>query len=176
MAKGLTFVLLLGAAVLKAALFGAAHNQISYSVAPEYFHNLKFRQFSIPSYLHNRTGAAIVGAAASWWMGLLIGIPVLGLALMRIKGAVRLLVTGVQAVLLVLTITAIAALLALGGAFLWVTPDFAAHFNLPDDIREPVAFLRAGAMHEGGYIGGGLGLIAALVYVYRKGGSYETGQ
>jgi len=60
-----------------AGLYGALHNQISYTVSPDYVHAFKFQQFDISENLQGRVGASIVGWYASWWMGLLIGVPVL---------------------------------------------------------------------------------------------------
>jgi hypothetical protein len=77
MAKLALFPVLLAAACIVAGVYGALHNQISYSVSPDYFFALKFHQFAIPGDLRNRTGASIVGWYASWWMGLIIGVPVL---------------------------------------------------------------------------------------------------
>ena len=68
----LAFVpVLLMVGCLFAGLYGIIHNQISYTVSPEYFHAFKFQQFNIPPSLQNRIGASIVGWGASWWMGLL---------------------------------------------------------------------------------------------------------
>ena len=77
MAKLALLPLLLVVGCLTAGLFGALHDQVSYSVSPDYFHAFKFHQFQIPPHLHNRVGAAIVGWRASWWMGPIIGVPLL---------------------------------------------------------------------------------------------------
>jgi len=45
MKKFLVYVLIVVLAVLAAGLFGIVHDQISYTVAPEYFTKFKFRQF-----------------------------------------------------------------------------------------------------------------------------------
>ena len=74
--------LLLVTCCVAAGLYGALHNQISYTVSPDYFHAFKFHQFGISSELRGRIGASIVGWYASWWMGLLIGIPVLSIGLL----------------------------------------------------------------------------------------------
>ncbi len=81
MLKLLLLPVLLAAGCLISGFYGAAHNQISYTVSPDYFHAFKFIQFEMPANLHNRLGAAIVGWEASWWMGVLIGIPILSVAL-----------------------------------------------------------------------------------------------
>jgi len=72
-------VLLLALAAVSAALFGALHNQLSYTVGPSYFTELKFEQFAIPPDTSPRVGAALVGlvfrctnrpAITLWaWMG-----------------------------------------------------------------------------------------------------------
>ena len=63
-------------ACVLAGLYGVVHNQISYTVSPEYFHEFKFNQFRIEPNFQNRLGASLVGWHASWWMGLIIGTPV----------------------------------------------------------------------------------------------------
>jgi hypothetical protein len=63
------FALFLGAAVLTAGAYGALHDQISYTVSPEYVTRFKFVQFGLqdPS-IPERVRAAAVGWAATWWM------------------------------------------------------------------------------------------------------------
>lgn len=56
----LAAVLLVGVACVLSGLYGAVHNQISYSVSPEYFTKFKFVQFRINGLPH-RLGAAVVG-------------------------------------------------------------------------------------------------------------------
>src|SRR5256885_2098916 len=77
MGKVALFPVPLVAACLTAGLYGALHDQISYSVSPDYFHAFKFHQFNIPEEYRNRVGVSLVGWYGSWWMGLLIGLPVL---------------------------------------------------------------------------------------------------
>ncbi len=61
MAKFALCPVLLVAGCLISGVYGMLHNQISYPVAPEYFHAFKFHQFAIPNGLHNRIGASMVG-------------------------------------------------------------------------------------------------------------------
>jgi hypothetical protein len=154
--------MLLGFACLLGAAYGAVHDQISYTVAPEYFHVFKFEQFWIDPAFHNRLGAAIVGVRASWWMGLLIGLPigVIGLFARSHGDFVR---TFARAAVVVVATTLLMGLGALGYAFITLSAD-----NLPDwvegwPLTDPVAFARAGTMHNFSYLGGGLGLIAGIV-------------
>lgn len=54
MAKFALLPVLLAAGCLISGVYGALHDQISYTVSPEYFHAFKFRQFAIPPELQNR--------------------------------------------------------------------------------------------------------------------------
>jgi hypothetical protein len=69
------FVLFLPAAMPVAGLFGIIHDEISYSVANEYFTKFKFMQFRLlDTNLPDRCRAGEVGVLASWWMGIPLGI------------------------------------------------------------------------------------------------------
>lgn len=155
-------VLLVAASAL-AACYGALHNQISYSVAPVYFHEFKFIQFGIPADLHGRWGAAVVGALASWWMGILIGVPIALVTIWtkKLGSFVRIFS---KAALIVVLVTLLVGLGVLGMAL--INLDAA---TLPDAMRregisDPVGFARAGAMHDASYLGGFVGLVCGVIY------------
>ena len=61
-----------GAAVM--AIFGALHDQLSYSISPEYFTLFKFEQFDVPRSWPPRLGAAMVGGVAGGAAGLVAGL------------------------------------------------------------------------------------------------------
>ena len=53
-----------------AGVYGALHDQLSFSISPEYFTYIKFRQFEwmgLASY--PRLFAAAIGFMATWWVG-----------------------------------------------------------------------------------------------------------
>jgi hypothetical protein len=149
MAKLLLFPLLLAAGCVVSGLYGALHNQISYTVSPDYFHGFKFHQFGIPAELHNRLGAALVGWHASWWMGLIIGIPVLLVGLILPSWRVYL-----SRCLLAFGIIAATALVVGLAALIYAS----------FDITE-TAFDRAGTMHNFSYLGGFLGIITGSLFL-----------
>lgn len=161
MSRFATFFLLLALAGLAAAIFGAAHNQLSYTVGPDYFHVIKFHQFNIADALPARVGAAIVGVQASWWMGVLVGLPAFLFGLFAVANARSYLAAGISAIGLVLLLTlmaaggALVAGIALAGSpaldFIPIPPGAS-----PEDIQ------RAGLMHEASYLGGALGAVAAF--------------
>jgi hypothetical protein len=140
------FPILLVTACLVAGFYGALHDQISYTISPDYYYSFKFNQFRIPVVLRNRIGASMVGWYASWWMGLLIGIPVLllGLIMPDRKSYVT------------------RSLVAFGVvAFTSLVVGLTALFNAGDMN----SFDRVGTMHNHSYLGGGLGIITASIYL-----------
>lgn len=155
-------VLLLGLAGLAAALFGALHNQLSYSVGPSYFEALKFPQFGIPPDTAPRLGAALVGVQASWWMGVLVGLPAFLYGFLAVPRTKTYLAAGIGAIGLVVVLATLAALVGLvGGIAANATGLLDSWLTLPDGpVRSDV--LRAGFMHDAAYVAGGLGLFLAF--------------
>jgi hypothetical protein len=155
-----TFVLL---APLAAGLFGILHNQISYSIAPEYFTHFKFIQFGLmESELPPRLLASAVGLQASWWMGIPLGlIGGLGLLATHPGPRRRRALWGSLATMLGVTLLIAVAGLAYGW---YVTRhiDLAQYqgWFIPDGVAlRP--FLSAGHMHNAAYLGGVLSLAVA---------------
>jgi len=157
MAKPVMFALLLLGAVVAAGLFGALHNQLSYSVGPDYFTTFKFPQFGLEPDA-GRLGAAWVGFRASWWMGLVIGaLPLLyGLARMRKRSTF--LGAGLGAIGLAVIAATIGVLIGLVLGF--VAQGFW-EFDVPEQAA-PEPFIRAALMHGGAYLGGLVGILLGL--------------
>jgi hypothetical protein len=125
---------------------------------------LKFDQFGIPAKYHNRLGAAFVGWAATWWMGLLIGIPVLSIGL--ILPDARTYLTRCLVAFGVVAVTALAV--GLGGLVhaydtIRTPEDFP--WDYPSGVTDKVGFARVGVMHGFSYLGGFLGIITASIYL-----------
>ena len=159
------FVGLMALAVVTAGGFGVVHNQLSVSVGPSYFTDFKFPQFGMPPDISLRAGAALVGWQASWWMGLIAGLPVLGFGLIRAPSAGALWAGGVGAIITVVMTAAICALLGLGAGFAYV----ASGLNLltPSPNVIPAEYFRAGFMHDASYLGGMLGAFLAMFTMAR---------
>ena len=163
MKKSILTVSLLTLGCVMASLYGMLHNQISYTVSHEYFDRFKFIQFHIAPGLQGRVGASLVGLAASWWMGIVIGVCLLfttkvfpigeGYSRVMIKAyciaAGTALVTGLLALLYAfatLDVTTVGEVVRYG-----------------QEIHDPVAFMRAGTMHNFSYLGGFLGIVTGSV-------------
>jgi hypothetical protein len=156
---------LLFAACLMAGLYGAVHNQISYTVSPEYFHAFKFRQFEIPAEHHDRLGAAIVGWEASWWMGFIIAVPLLIVGLI-IPGWQNYLRCSLLAFAVAAGTALVFGLGALVFAILTIDTIDATHlppYWYPESLKRPVTFAWAGSMHNASYLGGFLGIVTGLL-------------
>jgi hypothetical protein len=166
MMKILLSPLLLLLGCLIAGIYGALHNQISYTVSPDYFHEFKYLQFRLDPYLPGRLGASIVGWMASWWMGGIIGfvlIPV-GCVLPEPR-------TFFFGVLKAFGVAAITALVIGLGALIvaCVTLDSASVGEIVryrNKISNPLEFARAGTMHNFSYLGGLVGIITGVVSIF----------
>ena len=168
MAKILLMPILLIFACLFAGGYGAAHNQISYTVAPEYFTEFKFHQFRIPDSFSDRAGAAIVGWLASWWMGVFIGVILIPLGLL-IPGTPRhYFWSMIRVFWIVAATTFVVGLVALGVSFLVVNSETVGEFTrYNNEIVDDAAFARAGTMHNFGYAGGVLGIVTGAIAIFR---------
>lgn len=147
-----------------AAAYGAVHNQISYSVAPAYFHEFKFRQFQVDPALHSRAGASLVGALASWWMGLILGIPIYLLGLF-IRGDGLFWRSYMKAACIIVAATLLVGLGALAFAMFTIGPETLPNWIAEWQVSDPTAFARAAMMHEFSYIGGVVGAGIGLGYM-----------
>jgi uncharacterized membrane protein len=165
--KLLPFFMLLGCAALVAAMFGALHNQLSYSVGPSYFTALKFPQFGIAEATAPRWGAAIVGVQASWWMGVMVALPALLIGLVIVPRVQSYVAAGLGAIGLVVVFSLFMALIGLvGGLAADRTGLLDTYLNFPDGPTRS-DFLRAGFMHDASYLGGALGALLALWPMFR---------
>lgn len=165
MEKLALFPILLAAASLIAGSYGALHNQISYTVSPDYFFAFKFQAFGIPYDLRGRIGASIVGWDASWWMGLIIGVPILatGLILPDLKSYLKHTLTAFVVIALTALIVGLSALVYGNST---ISQEALPHyFRYPNGVEDKVAFARAGYMHNFSYLGGALGIITGCVYL-----------
>jgi hypothetical protein len=168
MARFAVFILLCFCAMFAAAIFGALHNQISFSVGASYFYDVKFPQFAIDPTAQNRIGASIVGALASWWMGLLMGTPAFLYGFFTQPGRRRYFYAGIKAITVALSITAICAFIGLSFAHIADINTLVGYLPSLDAFTDPQGFVRAAIMHEASYFGGVLGACAALYIMWRK--------
>ncbi len=148
-----------------AGIYGILHDQITYSISPEYFTKLKFEQFRYADFgLGDRVFASTIGFLATWWVGfiaawflarrLLPGQP-RDRALCQIR-------TGIVCII----VFGLAFGIAGYGYGLWRGPDadysswaWAFHER---NITDMSSFVRVAYIHNASYLGGFLGLVFAL--------------
>lgn len=158
------FLLLVVMAIVIAAIYGAAHDQISYSVSSEYFTQFKYRQFGLEdTEWPNRMKAACIGVLASWWMGAPIGLVVGGFG--WIHRTIRLM--WVRSLWAFAWVAVSALAIGLGGlCYGWFVAsqdpvDYPQWF-IPEDLRQPGRYLAVGHMHNASYMGGALGILLGV--------------
>ncbi|MCM2373851.1 hypothetical protein [Aporhodopirellula aestuarii] len=173
--RTVAFISLFVIACVLSGMYGALHNQISYTVSPEYFTKFKFHQFQIGEAIPDRMGAAIVGWQASWWMGIVIGIFLIPLGLLIRETTPYLFGTLRAFGVVVLTALSI-GLVALAISFLVITPANVDPLTIRGrEVTDPAAFLRAGTMHNFSYLGGFVGILTGAVSIFRRFLRAETG-
>lgn len=145
-------------ACVAAGAYGVLHNQISYTVSPEYFTKFKFIQFSVGPILRGRVGAGVVGWAASWWMGALIAMVLIPLT-WRAATHGQFVRTLFRAYGVVVLTTLAVGLIALAGGFIFIDASIGSFERYGLAIDDDVAFARAGNMHNFSYLGGVIGVI-----------------
>ncbi len=158
--------ILFALACLFAGVYGAVHNQISYTVAPEYFTQFKFHQLRIAEGTPNRVGAAIVGWNAAWWMGIVIGVILIPLGLV-IRGNANYFWGMIRVFGVVTATTLIFGLAALAMAFVLIDAGSVGEISrYGNEITNDVAFARAGTMHNFSYLGGLVGIVTGGVTIF----------
>jgi hypothetical protein len=161
-------------AMLAAGIFGAVHDQISYSVAPEYFTRFKFLQFRLldPA-IPERVRVTQIGFMASWWMGLPLGL-LIGLGGFLQQTAGRMMRVLGLSILLSFGFALVFALCGLAYGYVQTRHidlgDYRGWFLPPGvAVRQ---FLCAGYMHNSAYIGGAIAIPVAWAFqlvVYFRG-------
>ncbi|MBL8001938.1 MAG: hypothetical protein JNL05_08250 [Flavobacteriales bacterium] len=169
MARIITVLVGLVALPLLAGLYGALHDQLSFTIAPEYFTRFKYDQFGFePQWFGgHRPTVAVIGFLATWWVGALIALFLVPLGLV-FKDTERMRKEIVRATMITLGTAAVCALLGL--AYGWYLLDTVPNgWYLPPGLEDPHAFLAVGSMHNFSYAGGALGLcLAVTVMVWRR--------
>lgn len=179
MNKFLVFFSYIVLAILAAGLFGAIHDQISYTVSPEYFTHFKFPMFHLldPN-ISERVRAAEVGFLASWWMGVPLGL-LTGVAgfihtdVAKMRSALFLSLPVIMGFVLVFALCGL-----LYGFVQTQSIDLAGYrgWYIPEGVQNLRRFLCAGYMHNSAYLGGVVVIPVAwlfhIVFKHRQATAY----
>lgn len=153
---------------LLAGIYGAIHDQVSFTISPEYFTKFKYLQFGFEPtrFGGDRQTVAAIGFLATWWTGILIGIGhgFTGLIHRDHRIMVREIIKGTTVTILIAALTGVTGLLY--GIFFLAKTD--PGWWLPHNLADRAGFISVGSMHNFSYIGGALGLIAGVAFQVRQ--------
>jgi hypothetical protein len=148
--------------------YGVVHDQITYTISPEYFTNLKFNHFRYANFgLGDRVFAGAIGFLAAWWVGFIVAW-FLGRRFLPNQSRAEAHRRLRTAFVCVFVCGASAGVL--GYAYgLWRGPDadYAAWIPVLREyaITDGWAFIRVAYIHNASYLGGFLGLIVSLLVI-----------
>ena len=156
---------------LIAGVYGVFHDQITYSISPEYFTRLKFLQFHYADFgFPARVCVAEIGFLATWWVGLIAGwflarvaVPALPAEKAR-SGVFR----GFGIIFVGAIIAALVGFLL--GLRLGPDSDLSnwQGFATSRGVVDLPNFVRVAYIHNASYLGGLIGLIVALLHLRRQ--------
>lgn len=178
MKKFLTLLLIITIAPLIGGLYGILHDQLTYTISPEYYTKFKFYQFGLvdtgnEAILPNpRVEVSVVGFLATWWMGIPIGL-ILGLVGLIHKDNIQMLNATMKAIVLTVIVTFATGLIGLiyGKFYLAET---GVDWWLPENLIDIKNFIAVGSMHNFSYLGGLNGLIAGSIYIVSQKRKYAA--
>lgn len=166
-------VSVLGAAI--AGIYGIIHDQITYSISEEYFTRLKFIQFAYADLGYPpRVWVGTIGFLASWWVGFFAGWFLARICYSEKRDRLQwnLILRGIM---IMLACTAISGLI---GCMLVILDHYdheswsiAANMLGVHNIK---AFTTVAFIHNGGYLGGLIGFIIAVIVCKRRMKTLDT--
>jgi hypothetical protein len=169
MKKLLIHLALIILGTLIAGVYGMLHDQVSYTVSPEYFTKFKYIQFGM-DHLEGRMGASLIGLLATWWVGF-YGAIILGLVGWRFPSAKIMFIETLKSIGLALFLALVIGLLGLLVGFL-ISPSMVQRNEslglVPEEVVEVRHFLVVGVMHNFSYLGGLIGLLIGSIRLWRK--------
>lgn len=163
-------------ASLITGIYGIIHDQITYTISPEYFTKFKFIQFDIANEkninnLKNiRFFVGVVGFLATWWFGLILGF-ILALIGLVHKDWKTMFKISLKSIFLAFIIAVIFGLIGLFyGKFILSNQPVSEFKNwfIPNNLTDYKNFISVGSMHNFSYIGGIFGLIIGSVFSFTK--------
>jgi hypothetical protein len=180
--KFVTLIILIIVSCLLAGLYGMLHDQLTYTISPEYYTKFKFYQFGLMDigneaiFPNPRIEVSTVGLLATWWMGIPIGI-ILGLVGLIHKDSRTMFKVTLKAFLVTILIAFATGLLGLAYGHIYLADKPKAefiHWYVPDNVVDFENFIKVGSMHNFSYLGGLTGLIGGLVYTVARRKKLET--
>ena len=177
MNKFLTLIGVVVGGCLVAGLYGILHDQLTYTISPEYYTKFKFYQFGLidegneVTFEFPRLLVSIVGFMATWWMGISIA-TILGLFSLHSE-RIFMIEIAMKAFIVTIIIAFLNGLYGLYYGFTYLSHQPKENFHrwfIPDNLVDFESFIAVGSMHNESYIGGLYGLFGGIAYIgWRKG-------
>jgi len=162
---------MLGYAVLGgllAGVYGVVHDQITYSISHEYFTRLKFSQFHYANFgLPPRVFVAEIGFLATWWVGFFAAWFLARLTVPAFPRA-EAFRHSLRGFIIIFAVAFAASIF--GYLFgVWHGADYSAWQDFAFTLRivDLPSLVRVAYIHNASYLGGLIGLVAAIVYIWR---------
>ena len=178
MKKFITLFLIIAIAPVIGGLYGILHDQLTYTISPEYYTKFKFYQFGLMDFGNEaifpnpRIEVSVVGFMATWWMGLPIGL-ILGLVGLVHKNNKQMFRATTGAIIVVVIVAFVTGLIGLAYGKLYLA-NTEVNWWLPDNLIDTKDFIAVGSMHNFSYLGGLTGLIAGIIYSIRQKRKFEN--
>jgi len=154
------------AGAILAGVYGVLHDQVTYSISPEYFTRLKFSQFHYANFgLPPRLFVAEIGFLATWWVGFMAAWFMTRITVPTFPAAIITRHT-IHGFLIIFTCAFPAAIVGYVLS-LFHGPDYSAWEETASTlgILDLPNFVRVAYIHNAGYLGGLIGLVAAILYL-----------
>jgi uncharacterized membrane protein YsdA (DUF1294 family) len=176
--KVIILFLIIAIAPVIGGLYGILHDQLTYTISPEYYTKFKFYQFGLMDlgneaiFPNPRIEVSVVGFMATWWMGLPIGL-ILGLVGLVHKNNKQMFRATTGAIIVVVIVAFVTGLIGLAYGKLYLA-NTEVNWWLPDNLIDTKDFIAVGSMHNFSYLGGLTGLIAGIIYSIRQKRKFEN--
>ena len=168
MSKLKAFLLIIILSPLIAGLYGIIHDQITYTISPEYYTKFKFYQFGLMDmgneaiFPHPRIEVSLVGFLATWWFGLFIGMVLALVGWFHKNGQQMWSITMKSIFIVIITTLAVGIAGLIYGKF--YLAQTGVNWYLPENLIDKENFIAVGSMHNFSYLGGIIGLISGIIY------------
>jgi hypothetical protein len=174
MRKLATFLLIVLVAIVIACLYGVGHDQVTYTISPEYYTKFKFIQFDLADSIaaqhmtQPRSAVVFVGVKATWWLGLYLGVIIAGFSLF-FRNRDTMFASAMQSLGIILLVAIISGVI--GGFYgrdVLAKRGAGSGAWVPGNVVHRVDFITVGAIHNFSYLGAAVGLAAAIVFLVIK--------
>lgn len=156
------------AACVIASCIGVVQDLLTYQISKSWYHDWKFYQFGVPVKYHGPLGAAWVGVGATWWMGVLLSVPVLLVSMFE-KTARGMAYTFLFAAMIVAACVILIELIETARGAWMFNLDTVPAWALEHFPQDPIGAARVQSINWVGYfVGAPIGLVFAIGFAARR--------